>query len=409
MLRTKGASGAPRVFVPQPVAGRTAAQLRAYIEGADQVTGRPFTAQLLDGLTAPVAGDPPAYDHARPRLLEPASEDELQRLFLERGWTDYLPVVLPTEDRVAAMLSGTSHAPDELVGRIRPALQEAWEYTVELVAANAVLAGARPEYLPAILALASTGISARASSITAMSSLVAVNGPLRDEIGVSSGTGALGPYAHANATIARAYTLLSQNLQGGSAANLTYFGSQGNPASYVAACFGENEERSPWEPFHVSRGFAPGASTVTVLGSVRTTVFRYPLHEESWADELRRALAALELGVSPVLVLDPLAAERLVALGGLESRADVQAWVAAHATRAAAALWPTFEGRNLLGQRAALGEERWAAALDAAPDDEVALYRPDEVSVLVTGGETLGTYRVFGAVPVTTVGVDEWR
>src|SRR5207244_2883924 len=127
----------------------------------------------------------------------------------------------------------SSRAPDEVVGRLRPALQEAWEYTVEQVAVNAVLAGARPEYLPAILALASTGISARASSITAMSSLVAVNGPLRHELGVNAGVGALGPYGHANATIGRAYTLLSQNLQGGSVPGVTYFGSQGNPAAYV--------------------------------------------------------------------------------------------------------------------------------------------------------------------------------
>lgn len=373
------------------------------------MTGRPFTAELLAGLTEPIAADGSAYDRERPRLLEPDLEDNLQLRFLDSGWTDNLPIVLPTEERVEAMLAGTSRAPGEVVGRLRPALQEAWEFTVELVAVNAVLAGARPEYLPAILALASTGVSARASSITAMSSLVAVNGPLRHEIGVNAGIGALGPYGHANATIGRAYTLLSQNLQGGSAAGLTYFGSQGNPASYVAACFGENEERSPWEPFHASRGFAADASTVTVFGSVRTNVFRYPPHKETWAADLRRALAALELGVVPVLVLDPLAAERLATLGGFATRSDLTSWIAAATTRRADELWPTFEGRNLLRQRAALGEERWATALDAPPEAPVELVRPDEVAVLVAGGETLGTYRLFGATPVLTVGVDEWR
>jgi hypothetical protein len=409
VLRTKGAPEAPLAFVPQPVSGRTAAELRAYVDGADQVTGRPLMAGVVEGLTAPLEAERLEHDRARPRLLEPDSEERVQRLFLDSGWTDNLPVVLPTEERVEEMLGGTSRARDDVVGRLRPALQEAWEFTVEQVAVNAVLAGARPAYLPAILALASTGLSARASSITAMSSLVAVNGPVRHELGLNAGIGALGPYGHANATIGRAYTLLSQNLQGGSAPGVGYFGSQGNPAAYVAACFAENEERSPWEPFHVSRGFRPDQSAVTVFASVRTTVFRYPVREETWASELRRALAALELGVSPVLVLDPLAAERLVAVGRLASRQELAEWVAGALTRPAGELWPTFEGQNLLRQRAALGEERWAAALDAAPDEELALVRPDEVSVLVVGGETLGTYRVFGATPVVTVGVDEWR
>jgi hypothetical protein len=409
VLRTKGVPALPRVFVPQPVSGRTADELRAYVEGTDQATGRPLMGRVLEALTETPPELHVDHDRTRPRLLEPDAEDRLQARFLESGWTDNFPVVLPTEDRVASMLDGTSHRADEIVGRLRPALQEAWEFTVEQVAVNAVMAGARPEYLPAILALASTGISARASSITAMSSLVVVNGPLRHELGLNAGIGALGPYGHANATIGRAYTLLSQNLQGGSAPGLTYFGSQGNPAAYVAATFAENEERSPWEPFHVARGHAAETSTITVFGSVRTTVFRYPLREETWAGELRRALAALELGVSPVLVLDPLAAERLVALGGFETRAELGAWIAANTTRRAGALWPTFEGQNLLRQRAALGEERWVTALDAESDVDVPLVGAEEVAVLVAGGETLGTYRLFGATPVVTVSVDEWR
>src|SRR5262249_33072560 len=145
-----------------PVAGRTAAELRAYVEGADQVTGRPFTVELLEGLTAAVAGEPAPFDRERPRLLDPAGEDELHLRFLERGWTDKLPVVLPTEERVAARVEGTSHAADEVVGHLQPPGQPPWEFTVELVAANAVMAGARPAYLPAILALASTGLTARA-------------------------------------------------------------------------------------------------------------------------------------------------------------------------------------------------------------------------------------------------------
>jgi hypothetical protein len=95
------------------------------------------------------------------------TEDNLQRLFIENHWTDMLPIVLPTEARVEAMLKGTSHPPEKIVGRLRPTVfREAWESTVEKVAVNAVMAGARPEYLPVILALASSGITARSSSTT---------------------------------------------------------------------------------------------------------------------------------------------------------------------------------------------------------------------------------------------------
>lgn len=408
-MRTKGASGAPHVFVPQPVSGRTAPELRAYVDGDDQPTGRPLMGRVIAGLTRPVPAQEVEHDRSLPRLLPPAPEEELHDIFLERGWSDGLPVVLPTEERVAAMLAGTSRGPDEVVGRIRPALQDAWEYTVEQVAVNAVLAGARPECLPVILALAASGLSARTSSITAMASMAVVNGPVREELGLNAGTGALGPYARANTTIGRAYGLLSQNLQGGSVPGVSYFGSQGNPLTYATACFAENEERSPWEPYHVSRGYDPGTSLVTIFPSVRTAVFRYPQRPETWADGLRAALAALELGVAPVLVLDPLAAARLVELGGFGTRASLAAWMAENGVRPARSFWQTFEGQNLFRARAALGEQPWAGLLAAGPDDPVPPFAAGDVQILVVGGETFGTYRLFGSTPPVSIPVDDWR
>ena len=144
--------------------------------------------------------------------------------------------MLPTEERVEAMLKGTSHARDKVVGRLRPtAFREFWEFTVEKVAVNAVMAGARPEYLPVILAMAASGITARSSSHDVVRHDRVVNGPIRNEIGMNSGIGAMGPYNHANATIGRAYGLLSQNLQGGSVPGETYMGSLGNSYAYSAA------------------------------------------------------------------------------------------------------------------------------------------------------------------------------
>ena len=195
--RSNGMPRPRQAFVPQPVVDRSAAELRAYIEGNDPVNGGPFMQEVIEGLTAPLDDEDLAGPVVRAHdaaLLEPDTEDNLQRLFDENHWTDFLPIVLPTEERVEAMLKGTSHARDEVVGRLRPtAFREFWEFTVEKVAVNAVMAGARPEYLPVILALAASGITARSSSTTSFATIAVVNGPIRNEIGMNSGIGAIGP------------------------------------------------------------------------------------------------------------------------------------------------------------------------------------------------------------------------
>src|SRR2546425_238284 len=128
-----------QVFVPQPIMGKSAGELRAYVDGADPISGRPVMQEVIEGLTRPrsrrVAAE---YDRSTPRLVEPDTEENLHRLFLERNWTDNLPIVLPTEARVAAMLAGTRRKPDEVVGRMRSThFREYWQYTVEKVAVNA--------------------------------------------------------------------------------------------------------------------------------------------------------------------------------------------------------------------------------------------------------------------------------
>ena len=272
---TATANGMPRTrqaFVPQPVVDLSRAELRAYIEGSDPITGRPFMQEVIEALTSPLDAEDLiglSFDRSAPRLLSPDSEEHLQQLFLQNHWTDCLPIILPTEARVAAMLKATSHAPDEIVGRMRPtSFREFWEYTVEKVAVNAVIAGARPEYFPVILALAASGSTARSSSTTSMTNMAVVNGPIRHQIAMNCGIGALGPYNHANVTIGRAYALLSQNLQGGSVPGETYMGTLGNGLAY-SACFAENEERSPWEPLHVQKGFKPTDSAVSVFFGLR--------------------------------------------------------------------------------------------------------------------------------------------
>ena len=100
----------------------SAAELRAYIEGTDPISKRPFMQEVIEGLTPPLDEEDlkgVSFERSTPRLLEPETEDRLQRLFVENNWTDFLPITLPTEERVAAMLKGTSHQPDEVVGRLR--------------------------------------------------------------------------------------------------------------------------------------------------------------------------------------------------------------------------------------------------------------------------------------------------
>src|SRR5262249_15294521 len=159
------------------------------------------------------------------------------------------------------------------------------------------------EYLPVVLALAATGSSARGSTTSSAAALVVVNGPIRHELGMNSGIGAMGPYNHANVTIGRAYGLLSQNLQGGSVPGLTYMGSQGNAYAFNSVCFAENEEASPWEPFHVSHGFRLTDSTVSVFGGVRHTSFTLGVREKHWREHVRHMLLGMDPREQPLFVL----------------------------------------------------------------------------------------------------------
>ena len=310
-------------FVRQPVMGKSPAELRAYVDGPDAITGRPFMTEVIEGITRPVSAAEAAqvsFDRGTPRFVEPGSDESLQHQFRERGWTDQLPIVLPTEERVAAMLAGTSQPADRVVGRMRPTItREAWEYTVEKVAVNAVMAGAEPAYFPVILALAASGVSARHSTTSSAAGMALVNGPIRAEIGMNSGLGALGPYNHANATIGRAYGLLSQNLQGGSEPQVTYLGSQGNGYAYGSLTFAENEEASPWEPFHVQHGCARDASAVSLFAGNRSTSFHLGLRQRHWQEHVRNLLRGMNPHSPPTLVLDPIAARLFVARGGFDT------------------------------------------------------------------------------------------
>jgi hypothetical protein len=404
--------GMPRLrqaYVPQPVVDRSAADLRGYIEGSDPLSGRPFMQEVLDGLTTPLDEadlQGLSFERSTPRLMEADSEERLHRLFEENYWTDFLPITLPTEARVEAMLKGTSHPPDKIVGRLRPTVfREFWEFTVEKVAVNAVMAGARPEYFPVILALAASGISARSSSTTSFATISVVNGPIRNEIGMNSGIGAMGPYNHANATIGRAYGLLSQNLQGGSVPGETYMGSHGNWYAYTAV-LPEAEERSPWQPLHVQKGFAADASIASVFfGGWYTHAGYGP--RATWQEKMRHALAAVEQYSPPLIVMDPIAARGFVNLG-FDTKEKLINWCADNALLTAREYWDN-QSIYLLRPKAVAGVEPYASRLKARPEEVIKIYEPSDINIVVAGGETQGAWKMISGALRATVSVDAWR
>ncbi len=402
---------ARQAFVPQPVVGRSPAQLRAYIDGTDPVTGASFAQELLDGLTAPLDDDDLSglsYERTTPRLLEPATEADLVQRFIDEGWTDYQPIVLPTEERVAAMLAGTSRDPHDIVGRLRPTVyRELWEFDVEKVAVNAVMAGARPEYFPVILAMAASGLSARSSSTTSQATVAIANGPIRDEIGMNAGVGAMGPYNHANATIGRAFGLLSQNLQGGSVPHESYMGSQGNFLSYNALIV-ENESASPWPAFHVEHGYPADASTLSLLLGGWYTIFGGG-PRATWEQKFTRSLQACDPYTGPVIVLDPIVARGFVDLG-FDSKEKLRDWCVEHARLPAREYWDNQWIQTLLRPRAIAGIEPYASMLAAEPDEMIRMFRPEDIHIVVTGGETGAMWQMIGGGPrLNTVLIDDWR
>lgn len=187
-------------------------------------------------------------------------------LFYRRGWTDGLPIVPPTEERVAAMLRGTDLTPDTVVGTIEPMKGEA---TVAKIAANAVMAGCRPEYMPILIAateiLADPAFDLLGSSTTTSpdTPMVIVNGPIAKQLNINSGTNALGRGWQANATIGRAVHLIVNNI-GGSWPGVTDMSCLGHPGEF-ALCLAENEDKNPWSPLHVELGHSKDANVVTVV------------------------------------------------------------------------------------------------------------------------------------------------
>ncbi len=202
----------------------------------------------------------------RARRIEIAPADDVHEFLFDQGFTDGLPVVPPTPERVLRMLGGTRRDPQDVVATIPPNLAPA---TVEKVAVNAVLAGCRPEHLPVVIAALEAvctdefNIHGVMATTMGASPVMIVNGPIRHRLGMNMRLGVLGQGDRANSAIGRALRLTVRNV-GGARPGGTERSTLGNPMKYTM-CFPEWEERGEWPPLHVERGFDPEDSVVTVF------------------------------------------------------------------------------------------------------------------------------------------------
>jgi hypothetical protein len=223
---------------------------------------------IIAGLTKPLTDEEkspkPMATEKSVRAIFKGSLDEVNRFFYQRGWTDGLPIIPPTEAAVTEMLKGTDLPPDHLVAKLEPRLGKA---TVEKIAVNAVMAGALPSYMPLLIAGVKLLSKSPMADVWAVSTgswmpVWIVNGPIRKDLNINDGFGVLSPGEIANTAIGRAMGLITKNIRG-VRKEIEDMGVLGNPGKY-SMVIAENEEDSPWEPLHVENGLKKEDSAISV-------------------------------------------------------------------------------------------------------------------------------------------------
>jgi len=388
-----GATGLPLLSIEHPLGG----------EGTEGVERR--IAQAVDQLAAMLAAAPGegagrmsgalSADRHGVRLEDERAAESLLELpeecvyeeFVARAWCDGLPIIAPTRERVDAMLAGARGDAGESLGLMPPLWREC---TLEKLAANAVMAGAVPEYFPIIVSAVEAmldpafnlyGVQATTHPVAP---LVIANGPHARAIGLHSGSGLFGPGFRANATIGRAVRLVLLNV-GGAWPGRHDMATQGSPAKFSYA-IAEREDASPWAPLHVGLGFGRDDSVVTVYGGepphnvndhVSTTAPGILNNVADAAATLASNVGWYFSQSQLLVVLGPEHAATIAADGF--SREDVQRFV--------------FEHARLPLRRLKLGGmwgmHDWPAWMKSATDDSVRLPQvpsPEDVLVIVAGG-----------------------
>jgi len=394
-------------------AGKLDETLWEYVNGNDTCTGEPVMPKIIEGLTKPPTAEEMAEGIITPPRSETltATEEELQALFEENWWTDFRPIVSPTEERVAEMLKGTSHKRDEVVGKMRvTSTRPFYEYTVENVAVNAVMAGAIPEYLPAILSLMATEVSPRQSSTSSMGALAVFNGPIIDELKLNYKICATQPnYNKAHSLISRAWGFAGGNATGGSRPGVTTFGSVGNPIVQTPPCVAENEAVLPagWEPLHVQKGFKREESVVNAFSGAWAWNTEMVFSTEDWEWQFKRWMSFGVPNRECKLLFIPEEMGAAFVNLGFDTKEKMCEWITNNCTIPRYHYWQEQEVINYKLGPAQQGQEPYASWL-AAPDDfEVPFHR--KVEVILTGLATNARFSACECAYEKSKKIDDWR
>ncbi|MEV5408208.1 hypothetical protein AB0K60_05090 [Thermopolyspora sp. NPDC052614] len=270
------------------------------------------------------------------RTIEPmdgleAAQKSYEYMY-DKGWTDGLPVIPATRERVDEFLATTTRPADEVIGRLDHLKREV---TVELAAINAVMAGCKPEYFPVVLAAWDALMAERSTvgggwqSTSGPAPLIVINGPIRNRLGFNSTGGVFGPGFRANATVARTIGLIVRNALG-VVPHVLEQATQGVPGRW-SMCIAENEEESPWEPLSVDGGVAAGVDAVSTT-LLRTSEFVDNRHTDNpelllgdFADTISRAGSWIFRHAAAGVVFCPEHAQMLAKAG--MSKDDVRGWL----------------------------------------------------------------------------------
>jgi hypothetical protein len=351
---------------------------------------------LFEGV--PPGGEP------EPRLLKPDTEANLHQMFKDNEWTDFNVIMLPTEERVAEMLKGTSHKADEVVGR-----SGGREMTVEKAAVFAVMAGAKPEYFPTILALLTR--SGMANSTSSAANMIVVNGPIRKEIGMHSGMAVMSPMAEANSVIGRVFTLAGKisgdvRLQGGAYSTL------GSALQYNNMCVAENEELLPpgWDSLSVSLGYKPTDNVVSIgmgwsyISSVGEAQLSHGPH--MLIGDYMKALA----GPAATIIMDPTVARLLQSTHGFKSKAELSQWLSNYAEVPVKTYWGNGVNATANEPLGLQGLEPFATWRKLPRTAMIKPFNnPKAINVIVTGGDVQTTWFLTDFRFTNGILIDEWR
>jgi hypothetical protein len=276
---------------------------------------------IVEALTKPLTAEEKSPKQQLTKLSRIAftgSYEEVNRFFYSKGWTDGLAIAPPTEKAVAEMMTGTDLPVDHIVAKLIPRLGKA---TIEKIAINAVMAGALPTHMPALITAVQTLTDPRSRfdtfevSTGSWAPFFVVNGPIRNDIHINCGSGALSPGEIANAAIGRAIGLIVKNV-GGARKGVEDMGVFGNPGKY-SLILGEYEEESPWEPLHVERGFKKEDSTLTMF--LPNTYIQTIPHDTN-AQGFVETYASLNPGSMSCLLVVPAHAKALASEGWTKKR-----------------------------------------------------------------------------------------